>query len=151
MAHVTKAGTVIPSQFDRLVMPLITAFAAITDTAAVAALREMIRDVKLPQETDEFAHLRLRGTVTDLDRLCSGAKKAGACDEFVELLRRLRQAVARAHDALPPNPGYTRSLLASPEPGSVAPWAALAVAEPAEPPVRNENAEKLDYLSMLQD
>lgn len=138
MAYVTKSGAKIPSQFDLIVLPLLLAFAAIGDVVSVAELRERIKALSVPVESDEFAHLRLKGTHDHLGGLIAEATRHGACAEFVDLLEKLRDGVARRHDALPVKAEFPRARLAKPAPGAVADWAAAAEKrepELAPPPV----------------
>lgn len=153
MAYTTKAGQVIPSAFDMLWLPLIAAMGdKVRDPDAVAALKARLKEVPVPQESDEFAHLRLRGTHEFLGRLIGSLGKAGACLEMLDLVGKVRDAVARVHDALPPNPEFPRAKLGRPAPGSVPSW--FEEAETARPhqdeaPVRNPGSDKTDYSEWL--
>lgn len=149
MAYTTKAGNTIPCQFDLRMLPAILTFRAITDASAVAELKARLQAIPLPLETDEYAHLRLRGTHEHLGRLISTASTAGACAEMINLLSKLREGIAKQHDALPTNPDFPRARLAKSSPENIADWAAAAEKkEPELAPVANEPG-KANYTDLM--
>lgn len=151
MAYTTKSGTVIPSQYDLVILPVLRRFRDIQDPDAVAALTAELKALSVRLETDKYAALRLRGTHEHLGRLASAAKDANACPEFVSLIIALRTMVARAHDALPDDDGFTRPRLHS-SGEHIADWAMSADGpRPPEGLPHAEGIRKVDYKRVLED